>query len=523
MTITPVPTSYPGVYVAEAPSGVRTITGVATSITAFVGRARRGPVDDPVRITSWADFERIFGGLWEKSHLGYSVRDFYRLGGGTAIVVRVHKAKTNDTAELTFGSSATPLKLRAASPGTWGSKLTATCDSDVKAGSDSKTFNLVVTDPSGLTETFRNVSVAADSLRRVDRVVEAESSLVRITAALPTNPPSGTAATAGVSGGSNDGDPITAAELVNGTNLQTDKRGIYALEKVDLFNLLVVPPYAAAGDTDDVADPGSRDVEDAVVTLGREYAKDRRAVMILDSPAAWNTVAKADTGSGAAPFAAGSDGDHAALYFPRIRQTDPLRGGQVMPFAPSGAVAGIIADTDANRGVWKSPAGLEAALNGVAALTVGLTEPEIGQLNPLGVNCLRMAPGAGPVVWGARTRDGADQQASEWKYLAVRRTALFLEESLYRGLQWAVFEPNDEPLWAQIRLNIGAFLNTLFRQGAFRGSNPRDAYFVKCDRETTTQNDINLGVVNIMVGFAPLKPAEFVVLRLQQMAGQISV
>jgi hypothetical protein len=364
--------------------------------------------------------------------------------------------------------------------------------------------------------------VANDSLRRVDLVVAAESALVRVDPALPTTPPTGTAATATVAGGSNDGDPITAAEIASPT-LKTNKQGMYALEKVDLFNLLVVPPYKGTTAADDLTDPGSRDVDDGVITSGREYVKDRRAVIVLDSPPDWNTVAKAVTESQATPFVAGSDGDYASLYFPRIWQGDPLRDGQLMPFAPSGAVAGIIADTDANRGVWKSPAGLEAALNGVSALTVPLTDPEIGQLNPLGVNCLRSAPGAGHVVWGARTRDGADSQASEWKYLAVRRTALFLEESLLRGLQWVVFEPNDEPLWAQIRLNIGAFMNTLFRQGAFKGSNPREAYYVKCDKETTTQNDINLGVVNIQVGFAPLKPAEFVVLRLQQMAGQLNV
>ncbi len=139
----------------------------------------------------------------------------------------------------------------------------------------------------------------------------------------------------------------------------------------------------------------------------------------------------------------------------------------------------------------------------------------------MGLNCLRSFPVAGNVVWGARTLVGADLLASEWKYLAVRRTALFLEESLYRGTQWVVFEPNDEPLWAQIRLNVGAFMQNLFRQGAFQGSSPRNAYLVKCDRETTTQNDINLGVVNIVVGFAPLKPAEFVVIRIQQLAGQV--
>ena len=152
-----------------------------------------------------------------------------------------------------------------------------------------------------------------------------------------------------------------------------------------------------------------------------------------------------------------------------------------------------------------------------------LTDPENGELNPLGINCLRTFPATGTVVWGARTLQGADRLASEWKYIPVRRTALYIEESLFRGTQWVVFEPNDEPLWAQIRLNVGAFMQNLFRQGAFQGQTPRDAYFVKCDKETTTQNDINLGIVNIVVGFAPLKPAEFVVIKLQQIAGQIDV
>jgi hypothetical protein len=177
--------------------------------------------------------------------------------------------------------------------------------------------------------------------------------------------------------------------------------------------------------------------------------------------------------------------------------------------------------TDTTRGVWKAPAGLDTTLAGVAGLVVPLTNAENGELNPLGINCLRTMPAAGQVIWGARTRVGDDRLASEWKYVPVRRTALFLEESLYRALQWVVFEPNDEPLWAQIRLNVGAFLNSLFRQGAFQGSTPREAYFVKCDKETTTQNDIDRGIVNILVGFAPLKPAEFVVIKLQQIAGQI--
>jgi hypothetical protein len=200
---------------------------------------------------------------------------------------------------------------------------------------------------------------------------------------------------------------------------------------------------------------------------------------------------------------------------------DPLQENRLAEYAPSGAVAGVIARTDGQRGVWKAPAGLDAGLRGVAALTVRMTDGENGVVNPQGVNGLRTFPTAGHVVWGARTLRGADQLASEWKYLPVRRLALFIEESLFRGTQWVVFEPNDEPLWAQIRLNVGAFMQNLFRQGAFQGASPRDAYFVKCDSETTNQNDIDLGIVNIHVGFAPLKPAEFVVIQIQQIAGQV--
>jgi phage tail sheath protein FI len=181
-----------------------------------------------------------------------------------------------------------------------------------------------------------------------------------------------------------------------------------------------------------------------------------------------------------------------------------------------------MAATDASRGVWKAPAGIDAGISGTVGLAVNMTDAENGEINPIGINALRTFPIVGSVLWGARTMRGSDQVADDYKYVPVRRFALFLEESLFRGLKFAVFEPNDEPLWSQIRLNVGAFLNNLFRQGAFQGRTPRDAYFVKCDNETTTQNDINLGVVNVLVGFAPLKPAEFVVIKIQQIAGQVT-
>jgi phage tail sheath protein FI len=211
--------------------------------------------------------------------------------------------------------------------------------------------------------------------------------------------------------------------------------------------------------------------------------------------------------------------DHSAIYFPRLVVNED---GLEVRIGPSGAMAGLMARIDSSRGVWKAPAGTEADLRGVVGLEQTFSDSENGILNPRAINTIRVFPN-GIVSWGARTMDGDDDFASEWKYVPVRRLALMMEESLYRGLKWVVFEPNDEPLWAQIRLNVGAFMHNLFRQGAFQGQKPKDAYFVKCDSETTTQNDINLGMVNIWVGFAPLKPAEFVILYLQQMAGQVEV
>jgi phage tail sheath protein FI len=498
--------TFPGVYIEEVPSGVRPITGVATSITAFIGRALRGPVDEAIVITSYADFERIYGGLWLESNLGYAVQDFYRNGGSTAIIIRVHKTKANDTASIALGSGTRELDLQAASPGAWGSKLTSTIDDDVKDPSDTSLFNLTVTDTgTGKIESFRNVSFDTGSPRRVDLVLLQESNLVRMSGTLPTQPQSSFPVTQAAANG-NDGNAVDQAVYTTGANLRTNKKGLYALEKADLFNLVVIPPYTSTGEID------AQVLADTI-----SYVEERRAVMIMDPPAAWSSLDNAVTGASAASFTSSTN---AAVYFPRVRQPDALRGGQLATFAASGAIAGTMARTDATRGVWKAPAGLDATLSGVAELAIPLTDLEIGRLNPLGVNCLRASPGAGHTVWGARTRAGSDRLASEWKYLPVRRTALFLEESLYRGTQWVVFEPNDAPLWAQIRLNVGAFMNNLFRQGAFAGTTPKEAFFVKCDAETTTQDDVNLGIVNIVVGFAPLKPAEFVVIRLQQLAGQ---
>ena len=527
----PVALSYPGVYIEELPSGVRTITGVATSITGFVGRARRGPVDDdeksPVRLFSFADYERVFGGLWADSPMSFAVYHYFLNGGSDALIVRVHDSAAAGTGSVALmgGGNAT---FTAANPGAWATRLRLRVDNDIDpavlaANPVDTLFNLRVKDlGSGVTESHLNVSITLGAPRFVGEVLKRASKLLRGPAAtLATRPTPSTATTApdpfddatatAISTAATDGNAVDATQ-VSDPGLRATKRGIFAFEKADLFNLLVVPPFSATADVD-------KPTWDAAVA----YAKERRAMVLVDPP--FNTGGWLDAASvtaAGAIIAVAARSENAALFFPRIRIANPLAENRPEPFAPCGAVAGVIARTDASRGVWKSAAGIDATLVGVLALDVGLTDPENGTINPLGVNCLRSFPNTGPIVWGSRTLKGADSLASEWKYLAVRRMALFLEESLYRGTQWVVFEPNDEPLWAQIRLNLGAFMQNLFRQGAFQGKSPREAYFVKCDSETTTQTDIDSGIVNIVVGFAPLKPAEFVVIKLQQIAGDIA-
>lgn len=280
--------------------------------------------------------------------------------------------------------------------------------------------------------------------------------------------------------------------------------------EVDIFNLLILPQAADQnGDTIDLASAwGPASV----------FCQARRAFLLMDPPADWRTAQEAR--DGVEDLRIGLVKDHAALYWPRLRIIDPTtRALRIVNIA--GAIAGVYARIDSNRGVWKAPAGLEADIRGIRGLEYSVSDPENGLTNPAAVNTLRQFPN-GIVSWGARTMDGFDNSGNDdYKYVPVRRIALFIEESLFRGLKFAVFEPNDEPLWAQIRLAAGAFMNNLFRQGAFQGQKASDAYFVKVDSETTTQNDINLGIVNVVVGFAPLKPAEFVIVTIQQMAGQV--
>ena len=518
----PVPVSYPGVTVQELTSAVRTIAGVAASVTAFVGRTARGPVNTPVTIGSFEAFQQSFGGLWSGSRLGYSVNDFYRNGGSEAVIVRITHG---DAAPAMIPLPGGPPTLVAASPGAWGNNLAAVVDYKVSAAVaaqwgllPAELFNLSVRDSAtGAIETHLNLTVK-DSPRRIDQALAAESTLVQAVGPLASVPAANAAPAPGKTvwtdpnshtpatpGSGEDGGGLAANDFI-GPGPGAAKQGLYALDNIALFNLLCIPPYAGSGLTD---------VDPAVIGAAAAYCERRRAFLLVDPPGSWTTVAQAKAGVGSL----GAVSANAAVFFPLILEPDPLNNDALGAFTPSGAIAGIIARTDAQRGVWKAPAGLEATLVGVAQPALNIGDVENGDLNALGVNCLRSFPTAGSVVWGARTLQGGDGSASQWKYIPIRRTALFIEASLYVGLQWVAFEPNAEPLWAQIRLSVDTFMQTLFRQGAFAGSTPQQAYSVKCDAETTTPTDQANGVVNVVVGFAPLAPAEFVVIQIQQLAG----
>ncbi|HCA88390.1 MAG TPA: phage tail protein [Streptomyces sp.] len=614
----PVRTGHPGVYIEELPSSVRTIGAVTTSVTAFVGHTRRGPLNQPVRVTSFADFERRFGGLTARSAVGYAVHQFFGNGGTIAVIVRVAAAGTGEeacvTLESTEGHSACPvLTVHAKEPGVWGSGLRVSVDHDTQTPGE--TFNLRFSGAKGgARESFTGLSMRPGHGRHVATVVNEGSALVRVEvvgegrpdpsgtvskefgAELPDlavdltvkigevereftlfdpdqdgEPPTGVTelalllerklralpdapgkrAFAGaevtafgrriqVVAGSTDPDDVVrfVGECANDLGLEASvnppvfpltggvdgdppgpryligseagKTGLQALRDVDDVNLLSLPELAAYESTEDMV---------TVLSAAEALCEERRIFLLVDAPASWVGVDSARAGIGAFDPVRSN---YAGLYFPQLRMADPLTG-RLRSFPPSGAIAGVIARTDSERGVWKAPAGTEARLAGVRSLTVQLTDRENGLLNPLGVNCLRTFPVVGSLVWGARTLEGADGLDSEWKYVPVRRLALHVEESLYRGLRWVVFEPNNEPLWQQIRLDASSFLHTLFRQGAFKGGTPREAYFVKCDEETTTAADIAEGVVNVVVGIAPVKPAEFVVVKIQQIAGQFEI
>lgn len=529
MAVTP-RVSYPGVYIEELPSGVHTIVSQPTAITAFIGRAKYGPVNEPISITNVGEFDTRFGGLWAESPMTYAVMDYFLNGGSEAIIVRLFESPTDGADGVAKG---TQLKLVAADAGAWGNNLQVWLDRDgitdavaeqvIGQGASADTlFNLTITD-GARTERLTNVTLL-DGPRRLDNVLAQASSLIRVAPQSPDVPASlpnplpdkGNPIT--FSGGV-DCDSLSARAYFGGADGEKNQTGMYALDKAYVFTLMCIPPDQRGGNTDP-----------DVYRKAMAYCYQRRALLIIDAPIEWGRAKETAAATAQAGYQAlryGEQGEasrNAAIYFPRVVKNDPLRGNQPDVFVPCGIIAGIMAQTDTNRGVWKAPAGTEAILGGIRGLQVNLTDEDSALLNPLGINVLRHFPVYGDVVWGARTTRGADQMADDYKYVPVRRLALMIEEALVRGTNWAVFEPNDEALWSSLRRDIGTYMRDLWQQGAFVGQSADEAYFIKCDATTTTAADQANGIVNILVGFAPLRPAEFLLIhiQIQQAAGYVA-
>ena len=539
MPITP---TYPGIYIDELLSNAHTITAAPTSVTVFVGythpyKTAPATFGQAVQIFSFPDYQRMFGGLysvdWLADDVGQAVNEFFLNGGSTAYVVGL-QASFNDLVTKTASAIGAPtLTVPGAAVNTGieftglepvdGSKNLTVSITNLRASVSGSGVNdladLVVTYGTR-TETYRRVTLnpspapadAGNTLeKRLGTAAAPVSALVTVSVpsgdSYPTAWPFALAPT-----------PLTMTMPTD--PFTTYSPGDFAatfqpdspLDKVQIFNLLLTP--------------GVWDLP--VVSEALAFAERKLAFMIMDPPA----DAGADYSSSPLPLIGDIMSDavpgrtipksqNGALYFPYLRSQDPQTGAPVT-IPPSGYVAGIFSAEDNRRGVWKAPAGLETIVNDTAGVVPSgvMTDQRQGTLNPIGVNCLRGFPGIGTVVWGARTSVAANPAYQQYRYVPVRRMALFLEQSLYSSLGWVVFEPNDTPLWVSIRTTINDFMLGLFNQGAFAGSTPSKAFQVLCDATTTTPDDQANGIVNILVSFAPLIPAEFVVLQIAQQTGQ---
>jgi phage tail sheath protein FI len=538
MPITP---TYPGIYIEELPSSTHAITAAPTSITVFVGythpfKTNQANWDKAIELFSFTDYQREFGGLYTsgviESHVAYAVNQFFLNGGADAYVVAIPPHFYDmSTDPPTDKQAVAPATLEVGGPNgiTFTARepidlvpMTVTINnlSSSSALSPNDTADISISYGSQA-ETFRKVNLKRGDPNFIEtRIGVQDNAVSQLVTVSPTNAAAYPATFSAINQVAIDYKAVAAGLGIPSypgaawaTFSTKDFAPVFqqdsSLDKLSIFNLLVIPGVA----------------DNSIWSEALTFCERKQAFLVLDPPVQ-------DSADGDGPNQLpliGNDiqgatvpkSTNGALYFPYLRSNDPMTSA-VLELPPSGFVAGIYALTDVNRGVWKAPAGLETTVRNTTGVVERgqMTDLRQGTLNPLGVNCLRDFPGIGTVVWGARTLVTDNLAFEQWRYVPVRRMALFLEQTLYRNLGWVVFEPNDEPLWIAIRTSIESFMLSLFHQGAFQGDKPSQAFQVKCDSSTTTQQDIDNGIVNIIVAFAPLKPAEFVIIKIAQLAGQ---
>ena len=497
----------PAVYVEEVSSGVKPIAGVGTSTGAFVGVAEKGPIDEARLISNWTQFVETYGSFITDGFLAYSVYQFFNEGGTKCYVVRVATDLADESSVvLTDSANVNTLSIEALSKGSHGDKLAI----DIQEASDdpANNFKLVVKYNGDGVEVFNNLSMLElidgnPNLNHVETRINGVSKWIRVedldsATPAPGDRPTETDDTPVLLTGGDDG--TSGLQDADFLGTESNKKGLHAFDTVDDINIVAIPDR-----------PGDREVILGAMT----YCENRAdCFFVADCLEGMSPTSVRDFKKGTGDWSGQNafNSTFGALYYPWIKVSDPLTGGTI-PTPPSGAIVGTYSNSDVTRGVHKAPAGtIEGYLNSAMGIEKIVTKGEHDILNPDGINVIRSFPGIGICVWGARTTT----TDAEWRYVNVRRLFLFIEESLDEGTQWVVFEPNDPSLWGSVKRNITAFLTLVWRSGALFGNTPDEAFYVKVDEENNPPEVRDAGQLIIEVGVAPVKPAEFVIIRIQQ-------
>jgi uncharacterized protein len=492
----------PGIQVEEERGPDQTIARLCTARTAFVGRTLRGPVNRPIMLKSFTEFQHAFGGLWQPSPLGYAVEQFFDNGGREAIVVRVVNGARAATLTLRAGSSA--LRLRAVRPGTR-EFLRASVDYDNIATQDGSEFNLTVQRVRALgtahvedQEIFHKLSLRPGAQWHLTKVLAA-SELVQLVGELPTHRPDATLdpasglATGYVTSNSDgdDGAPLSDYDLIGSV---VDRTGLFALEHSDYFNFLCIPPLSR-----------EQDVGPSALLVGARYCKERRALLIVDPPSTWHTADDALVGMRDWNLC----NENALMYFPRILAHDKLRG-HFESFAPCGAVAGMLARCDEAVPVWAPPKSDEGVLRPGYRPICLVPEDRRARLANVGVNTIQAVRSASRGVGRLRTLGASNAAAAEWQYLPARRLALFILNCIERGTRWVVLAQPHVEVAESVALQVREFFEQLHAEGAFGERRTDEAFLVICDQRVNfPAAAVGTSEFQIIVGFAASRAGEF--------------
>ena len=490
-----------GIQVAEQSGPEQAIARAPTAVTAFVGRTLRGPINRPVAISSFNDYQAIFGGLWQPSTLSYAVEQYFENGGRHALVVRVVNGARPPTLELPTADGT--LKLEALACGTR-EFLRASVDYDGIGENEDECFNLVIQRVRAAgsehvedQEIFRRLSINADAPRFVAAALT-ESALARVIGGVPMTRPlptlrhdgRGTIGYALSRSDGDDGAPLTDYDIIGSAVSAT---GVFALRAAEHFNFLCIPPLTR-----------ETDVGTSVLLVAARFCRERNAMLIVDPPLGWTNTGSALHGLREWQF----HHENALMYFPRIVAFDRLRR-RFEQFPPGGAVAGLLARTDEVCPLWSAVEADEALLRPSYRPACAVSDAERTRLAQVGVNTLHAVRSSNRTPFSLRTLAAGSSGSSDWKYLAARRLALFIVTSIERGTRWVVFETSAPELWQRVTLQVEAFLASLDHEGAFVGRDEDETFFVICDERINRHVDVRTGTVNVLVGFAALRAGEY--------------